>query len=99
MPALHQGYVVVLDNLKPHLAPGVAKAIEQAGASVLPLSPYSPDYTPIEEMYSKVKAFLRRVATRTTTGLYDAIGERLRQVTREDTIGWSSNVGLCATQG
>jgi transposase len=99
VPALHQGDVVVLDNLKPHLAPGVAKAIEQAGASVLPLSPYSPDYTPIEEMYSKVKAFLRRVAARTTTGLYDAIGEGLRQVTHEDIIGWYSNVGLCATQG
>jgi transposase len=61
---LHEGDVVVLDNIKPHLAPGVARAIEQAGASMLPLPPYSPDYTPIEEMYSKVKEFLRRVATR-----------------------------------
>src|SRR3954471_6295205 len=54
VPALHESDVVVLDNLKPHLASGVAAAIERAGASVLPLPPYSPDYTPIEEMYSKV---------------------------------------------
>jgi transposase len=99
VPALHKGDVVVLDNLKPHLAPGVAKAIEQAGASVLPLPPYSPDYTPIEEMYSKVKEFLRRVAARTTTGLYDAIGEGLKQVTHKDIIGWYFDVGLCANHG
>ena len=55
VPALHEGDVVVLDNLKPHRAAGVAAAIERAGARVLPLPPYSPDYTPIEEMYSKVK--------------------------------------------
>jgi transposase len=47
VPASHAGDVVVLDNLKPHLAPGVAAAIERAGASVLPLPPYSPDYTPM----------------------------------------------------
>lgn len=99
VPSLHKGDVVVLDNIKPHQAPGVARAIEQAGASVLPLSPYSPDYTPIEEMYSKVKAFLRRAATRTTTALYDAIGEGLKQVTLEDIIGWFKHAGLCATRG
>jgi transposase len=64
VPALHEGDVVVFDNIKPHLAPGVAAALERAGASVLPLPPYSPDYTPIEEMDSKVKEFLRRVAAR-----------------------------------
>jgi transposase len=99
VPSLHEGDVVVLDNIKPHLAPGVARAIEQAGARVLPLPPYSPDYTPIEEMYSKVKTFLRRVATRTTTGLSDAIGEGLKQVTLEDIIGWFKHAGLCAIRG
>ena len=54
---------------------GVAAAIERAGASVLPLPPYSPDYTPIEEMFSKVKEFLRRVGARAKEDLYDAIGE------------------------
>lgn len=99
VPALHEGDVVVLDNLKPHLAPGVATAIERAGARVLPLPPYSPDYTPIEEMYSKVKESLRRVAARTKGDLYDAIGEALRQVTFEDIIGWFQQAGLYAAHG
>ncbi|WP_406694345.1 IS630 family transposase [Singulisphaera sp. Ch08] len=98
VPSLHKGDVVVLDNIKPHLAPGVARAIEQVGASVLPLPPYSLDYTPIEEMYSKVKEFLRRVSTRTVTGLTDAIGEGLKQVILEDIIGWFNHAGLCATR-
>jgi transposase len=99
VPALHEGDVVVLDNLKPHLASGVAAAIERAGASVLPLPPYSPDYTPIEEMNSKVKEFLRRVAARTKGDLYDAIGEALKHVTPQDIIGWFKEAGLCATHG
>jgi transposase len=99
VPALHEGDVVVLDNLKPHLASGVAAAIERAGASVLPLPPYSPDYTPIEEMYSKVKEFLRRVAARTKGDLYEAIGDALKEVTPQDIVGWFKEAGLCATHG
>jgi transposase len=99
VPALHEGDVVVLDNLKPHLAPGVAAAIERAGASVLPLPLYSPDYIPIEEMNSKVKEFLRRVAARTKGDLYEAIGEALKEVTPQDIIGWFKEAGLCATHG
>jgi transposase len=99
VPALHAGDVVVLDNLKPHLAPGVAAAIERAGASVLPLPPYSPDSTPIEEMYSGVKEFLRRVAARTKGDLYDAIGEALEEVTPQDIIGWFKEAGLSASHG
>jgi transposase len=99
VPELHEGDVVVLDNLKPHLAAGVAAAIERSGARVLPLPPYSPDYTPIEEMYSKVKGFLRRVAARTKGDLYEAVGEALKEVTPQDIIGWFEEAGLCATHG
>jgi transposase len=99
VPELHQGDVVVFDDLKPHLAPGVSAAIERAGARVLPLPPYSPDDTPMEEMDSKVKAFLRRIAARTKGDLYDAIGEALKQVAPEDIIGWFKEAGLCATHG
>ena len=99
VPALHEGDVVVFDNLSAHLAPAVVEAIERAGASVLPLPPYSPDYTPIEEMYSKVKEFLRRVAARVKGDLYDAIGEALREVTPQDIIGWFKEAGLSATHG
>ncbi len=53
VPRLRPGDVVIFDNIKPHLGAGVAASIERAGAGVLPLPPYSPDYTPIEEMYSR----------------------------------------------
>ena len=99
VPALHAGDVVVLDNLKPHQAAGVAAAIEGRGASLLPLPPYSPDYTPIEEMFSKVKQALRRVGARAKAELYDALSEALRQVTPEDILGWFQHAGLCATHG
>jgi transposase len=99
VPALHEGDVVVFDNLSAHLGPAVAEAIAGAGASVLPLPPYSPDYTPIEEMFSKVKEFLRRVAARVKGDLYDAIGDALREVTDQDIIGWFQNAGLYAAHG
>src|SRR5882757_6188598 len=98
VPALHRGDVVIFDNLTSHLSPAVFEAIERAGASVLPLPPYSPDYTPIEEMFSKFKEFLRRIGARAKEHLYDAIGEGLRQVTAQDIIGWFRHAGLRATQ-
>jgi transposase len=98
VPALHRGDVVVFDNLSSHLGPAVTEAIERAGASVLPLPPYSPDFTPIEEMFSKFKEFLRRIGARDKEDLYDAIGEGLREVTIQDILGWFRHAGLCATQ-
>jgi transposase len=99
VPELHEGDVVVFDNLKPHMSTQVTAAIESAGARVLPLPPYSPDYTPIEEMFSKVKQGLRRAEARTKAGLYDAVGRVLRQVTSQDILGWFRHAGLCATPG
>ena len=99
VPELHEGDVVVFDNLSAHLGPAVAEAIEGVGARVLPLPPYSPDYTPIEEMFSKVKEVLRRVAARVKGDLYAAIGEALREVTDQDIIGWFQQAGLYAAHG
>ena len=99
VPELHKGEAVVFDNLKPHLSAGVAASIEGAGARVLPLRPYSPDYTPIEEMFSKVKQGSRRAGARARAELYDALGEVLRRVTPEDILGWFRHAGLCATHG
>jgi transposase len=99
VPELHEGDVVVFDNLSAHLGPAVAEAIESVGASVLRLPPYSPDYTPTEEMFSKVKEFLRRVAARVKGDLYEAIGDALREVTDRDIIGWFQNAGLYAAHG
>jgi transposase len=99
VPTLHEGDVVVFDNLSSHVSAAVEEAIKGAGARVLPLPPYSPDYTPIEEMYSKVKGFLKRVAARVRGDLYDAIGDALREVTPEDIIGWFEEAGLSASHG
>src|SRR5512135_282515 len=99
VPELHAGDVVVFDNLKPHLASGVAAAIKQAGADVLPLPPSSSDSTPIEELWSKAKQFLRRVAARSRAILHDALGQALEHVTAQDIMGWFQHAGLCATHG
>ena len=97
VPELRPGDVAVFDDLAAHLKPGVAEAIERAGASVLPLPPYSPDYTPIEEMDSKVKGILRRIGARARGALYDALGEALGSVTTRDIPGWFRHAGLCAS--
>ena len=94
---LRRGDVVIFDNLGSHLAPEVAEAIERAGAKVLRLPPYSPDFNPIEEMFSKLKESLRRAAARTKQGVYEAIGRALKQVSAQDILGWFQNAGLCAT--
>ena len=96
-PELHPGDVVIFDNLKPHLAPHVAESIECAGASVLPLPPYSSDYDPIEELWSKFKGELRRVAARVRNDLYNAVGETLDHVTLQYIVGWFNHSGLYAT--
>ncbi|HSQ57766.1 MAG TPA: IS630 family transposase [Gemmata sp.] len=97
VPELRRGDVVVFDNLKPHRSPEVKRSIRRAGASILPLPPYSSDYDPIEELWSKFKGELRRVAERTTEGLYRAVGETLEHVTLQDILGWFSHSGLYAT--
>jgi transposase len=98
VPALHPGDVVIFDNLSSHLSPEVTAAIGRAGASVLPLPPYSPDFSPVEEMFSKLKGFLRRVGARAEEHLYDAIGDGLREVTPQDIFGWFRHAGMCVMQ-
>jgi len=97
-PQLHPGDVVIRDNLKPHKAKSVVKAIERAGAKVIPLPPSSPDYSPIEEMFSKVKGALKSAAARTTDALTTAIGCTLRDVTPENIVGWFKSRATYAMQ-
>ena len=73
VPTLSQGDVVVMDNLSSHKGPRVEHLIKAAGAELRYLPPYSPDMNPIEKAYSKLKAFLRKIAQRTVTGLLDAL--------------------------
>ena len=74
VPELRQGDVVVMDNLSSHKGQKVRERIEAAGASLLYLPPYSPDFNPIENAFAKLKALLRKAAERTVDGLWTAIG-------------------------
>jgi transposase len=76
-PALAPGDVVVLDNLAAHKVGGVRQAIAAAGASILYLPPYSPDLNPIEQLFAKLKALLRKAAARTKEELWSTIGRLL----------------------
>lgn len=74
-PELRPGDIVVMDNLPAHRIGGVREAIEKAGARLLFLPPYSPDFNPIEMAFSKLKAHLRRIGARTLDALWRAVGE------------------------
>jgi transposase len=95
---LRPGDVVIWDRVPNPQGRAAAAAVRRAGAKLIFLSPYCPDYTPIEELWSKVKTYLRRVAARSKDSLYSAPGE-LESVTQQDIVGWFQHAGLCATQG
>jgi transposase len=88
VPTLRPGDLVVMDNLSPHKSDPTLVLITQAGAQVLFLPAYSPDFNPIEKMWSKVKALLRTAEARTPADLVQAIGQALAQVTAKDALGW-----------
>ena len=73
-PTLAPGDIVIMDNLSSHKSRGVRDAIEAAGATLLYLPPYSPDFNPIEQAFAKLKALLRKAAARTVEALWDTIG-------------------------
>jgi len=80
-PELRQGDIVVIDNLSSHKGPKVREMVEAAGASLLYLPPYSPDFNPIENAFAKLKAILRKAAARTIPRLWDAVRDALPQFT------------------
>ena len=84
VPELTPGDIVVMDNLASHKGPAVRTAIETAGARLLFLPPYSPDFNPIEMAFSKLKALLRKAAERTVEGLWSAIGRFIDTVTPDE---------------
>lgn len=81
VPELCPGDIVVMDNLGSHKAPAIREAIEAAGATLLYLPPYSPDFNPIENAFSKIKAMLRKVGERTIDKLWTAIGRIIDTIT------------------
>jgi transposase len=73
-PELRPGDIVVMDNLSSHKGPRARQLVEAAGATLLFLPPYSPDFNPIENAFARLKAMLRKAAERTVDGLWSAIG-------------------------
>jgi transposase len=98
VPELRPDDVVIWDNLKPHKSEEAIEAVEAAGADVVPLPAYSPDLTPIEEMFSKVKGAMRSAAGRTKEAVYEAFGSALHDVTLEDIAGWFQDRAAYAMQ-
>lgn len=96
-PTLRPGDVVVMDNLAAHKRPAVRQAIEAAGATVLYLPPYSPDFSPIEPCWSKAKRVLRTIAARTVEALHEAFAAALAAITPDDIAGCFRHCGYDAT--
>jgi transposase len=92
-PTLAEGDVVVMDNLQPHKAAGVAAILAKAGAELRYLPPYSPDFNPIECMWSKVKSLVRSACARSFETLVEAVAGAIASVTPGDCLGFFQNCG------
>jgi len=93
VPELSPGDVVVMDNLPAHKVAGVRETIEAAGAKLLYLPPYSPDFNPIEMAFSKLKALLRKTAARTVDDLWDAVAQSLDAFTPNECANYFAASG------
>jgi transposase len=93
VPTLNPGDIVIMDNLASHKVKGVRTAIESAGAELIYLPPYSPDFNPIENAFAKIKAFLRKRAARTIATLWDAIGDARLIISPQDAANCFKHAG------
>jgi transposase len=93
VPELEPGDVVIMDNLPAHKGSKVRKAIEAVGAGLLYLPPYSPDFNPIENAFSKLKALLRKAAERTIEGLWRLIGDLIETFSPQECANYFSAAG------
>jgi transposase len=98
VPTLRPGDIVILDNLSAHKDVEARKRIEAAGATLMPLPPYSPDFNPIERMWSKIKEHLRHTKARTQQTLEQAIAHALAKVTPQDARAWFNASGYPTCQ-
>jgi transposase len=92
-PTLKPGDIVVMDNLPAHKSAAVRQAIEAAGAELRFLPPYSPDFNPIEMAFSKLKAFLKKIAARTKDDLWDAIAQGIDTFTPQECKNYFAAAG------
>ena len=95
VPELRPGDIVVMDNLASHKVAGVKAAIERAGAMLKYLPPYSPDYNPIEQVFAKLKALLRKAQARTVDALWNAIGSLLDRFEPAECERYIRHCGYC----
>ena len=93
VPTLTPGDIVVMDNLPAHKGASVRSLIEAAGAHLLYLPPYSPDFNPIENAFSKLKSILRKAAARTIPTLWTAIGEAMAAYTPDECANYFTATG------
>ncbi len=98
VPSLVKGQIVVMDNLRVHKSARVRQLIEERGCQLLFLPAYSPDFSPIEEAFSKVKAYLRRMKARTPEALQEAITQARLTVTSQDAHGWFEHCGYPSSE-
>jgi transposase len=99
VPTLKPGNIAIMDNLSSHKGPAVRQAIEAAGATLLYLPPYSPDFNPIENAFAKLKALLRAAAERTVESLWDRIGSLLDCFTPQECASYFAAAGYEPDQG
>jgi len=92
-PTLRPGDIVVMDNLPAHKHADIRMLIEAAGATLLYLPPYSPDFNPIENAFAKLKAILRKAAARTVTDLWNTIGSAIDQFTPAECANYFTAAG------
>jgi transposase len=93
MPALEPDDILIMDNLPAHKSVRITQAVESAGCTLVYLPPYSPDFNPIENMWSKVKARLRETAARTFDALVDGVENALRAISLADCEGYFEHCG------
>ena len=98
VPTLAPGDIVIMDNLGSHKGQAVRAAIEKAGSTLLFLPPYSPDLNPIEQAFAKLKALLRKAATRSLDALWSAVGELLRRFSAVECENYFANAGYGSTK-
>jgi transposase len=92
-PSLRRGQIVVLDNLNAHKSKRARKLVEGRGCQLLFLPPYSPDFNPIEEAFSKIKGLLRKAQARTRQALIEALGVAISAVSARDARGFFEHSG------
>ena len=95
-PLLKEGDIVVMDNLSSHKREGLNEIVEERGAIIEYLPPYSPDFNPVENMWSKLKNQLRKVKKRSKEILFEAVGVALNTITAQDAQGWFEHCGYCS---